>query len=376
MKTLSGICLGTQSSPVAGRVISWERAEITPPSTAYLAVCRHHLPQQADTDMTGIIWLGNALPPADCLTALSCPILALSELVESDLGQIAILDPTESKLLLSPDLEALRQYTLQASAHSIETTIPSPVYLHGKMLRLSAAVTSGNTLLQSEAEGWLIESPVGSEGSIYECYCDMADRAAGTPITAIIQSGSQEIEEERLHAKLRALFRSSVYGRFSILFRGILTEHHLRDTMNTLHRVFCELESEGREFNGYIPKGIVLDAPLLLLDPPRLDAWDLLCIDQMRINRLLCADSQPIRDRELRKKLHDTLFRLTVRYPRLKKSLILGKEERDDLLLRALALWEIEEIFLEAEEIPNLRRSLIVCGTNEKEKSKNFPKKY
>ncbi len=371
MKTLRGICLGIQALPVAGRVISLDDRGSAPPQTAYLAVCRHVLPQQADEAMTGIIWLGHALPPTEGLTSLSCPVLALSELEEGDLGQIAILDPKESKLLISPDLEALHHYTVQTATHSMETQLPSPICIHGKPLRLSAIVSTGSIVPKSDAEGWLMESPLGSEESMYEHYCDMADRAAGIPIAAVIRLRDRENEESRLCAELRALFRSSVYGRFSLLFRGILTEHHLRYAMNTLHRVFCELESEGREFNGYLPKGIVLDAPLLLLDPPKLDAWDLLCIDQMRINRLLCADPQPVRDRELRKKLHDTLFRLTVRYPSLKKSLILGKEARDDLLFRALALWEIEELFLETEEISVLHRSLMSCGRNQEEKSKN-----
>ena len=123
-----------------------------------------------------------------------------------------------------------------------------------------------------------------SEDEAYEYFCAFADKHIGTQITAIASFNGEAAENKLLfRSRIRAIYRASVWGQFSLLCSGAISSNDISDIVESLKDVFCELESEGREFNGFIKKGIVIDTPLLLYRFPPYAKFDFLCIDLERI---------------------------------------------------------------------------------------------
>ena len=124
------------------------------------------------------------------------------------------------------------------------------------------------------------------EETLFEAYRDMAERAFGVPITVIAEYDVFFAE------RIRAILRGAVYGRFSLLIRGILCEKDLKNALFEINRVFCELETDGREFNGYIQRGICIDSPMLLRQNVSTDGIDLCVIDADRLISLMTNNSE------------------------------------------------------------------------------------
>ena len=124
------------------------------------------------------------------------------------------------------------------------------------------------------------------EESIFEAYRDVAERAFGVPITVIAEY------DVFFGERIRAILRSAVYGEFSLLLRGILCEKDLKNALSSISRIFCELETDGREFNGYIQRGICIDSPMLLHQPLSSDGIDVCVIDAERLINLMTNNTQ------------------------------------------------------------------------------------
>jgi hypothetical protein len=90
---------------------------------------------------------------------------------------------------------------------------------------------------------------------------------------------SSDRERERFCDSAEALFRAAVYGDMSLFIGGICSQNEVRHAFELLHGCFCRLLEDGREFNGYIAKGILISSPVLLLDALSLPRCDLLCLD-------------------------------------------------------------------------------------------------
>ena len=124
------------------------------------------------------------------------------------------------------------------------------------------------------------------EDSLFEAYRDIAESAFGISVTVTAEYDG--IFSERI----RAILRSAVYGEFSLLLRGILCEKDLKNALSSISRIFCELETDGREFNGYIQRGICIDSPMLLHQPLSSDGIDVCVIDAERLINLMTNNTQ------------------------------------------------------------------------------------
>ena len=123
----------------------------------------------------------------------------------------------------------------------------------------------------------------------YEIYRALIERASGTPITVVI-----DLDEE-YSEKLRALLLAAVYGRVSLLIRSATSKNEIYLALQCFHRVFCELEAEGKEFNGYIRIGVCIDTPCLLLqDLSAIDRIDFFIISSERLITLMCGGKKNI----------------------------------------------------------------------------------
>ena len=124
------------------------------------------------------------------------------------------------------------------------------------------------------------------EEALFEAYRDVAERAFGVPITVIAEYDVFFAE------RIRAILRGAVYGHFSLLIRGILCETDLKNALLEINRVFCELETDGREFNGYIQRGLCIDSPMLLRQNVSTEGIDLCVIDAERLISLMTNNSE------------------------------------------------------------------------------------
>ena len=292
MKIFTGGCSSSERTPVVGRLLFDKAADITP-TNACLTVLEGHLTREQleNPGMVGVIWIGTE-PPQE-LFRLPCPVLTLPELPASCHGQIALLDPSCSSLFVSPDLRTVNRYTRLSG--TLRPSEEEPLLLpNGRRLRLSTILSDLADRTAVEADGYLADLPLLSraedtetEESVYERIRDIAEGRTGLPLTVSVPFDRAAPDNPIFRARIRGLFRGAVWGNFSLLLGGILTEADLRIALEVIHRLFCELESEGREFNGYIPKGILLDTPLLLTADQALDGIDLLCFDLCRLTALM-----------------------------------------------------------------------------------------
>ena len=278
------------SPPVVGRLVwgrRWERTH-----GACLRVYTKEILSQIDgIECEGIVAVGNQAFSGERLARLSCPILMLPELPERCIGKIAVLDAAQGRLFVSPDLSTLARYSAQLKGIELsEELMGNPtVRADGICLTVGQEKSGGFYARQS---GYFLdlselerenESP---EECVYEYCCDFADFAAGTSVTVALRATPKE-SDERLRAALRGVFRAAVYGNFSVMVEGCLTEEDARTVRRAHQHAFCELASEGREFNGYIPKGLLIENLLYPISSSTCEGWDFFCLDAKRLSECL-----------------------------------------------------------------------------------------
>ena len=89
----------------------------------------------------------------------------------------------------------------------------------------------------------------------------------------------------RSEDEIKAAYRAAVYGEISILFGNIFTDEDAERAREQAGQAFRALLEENREFNGFIPKGILIDTPFALLSEIPAQGFDFFCyhIDQLLI---------------------------------------------------------------------------------------------
>ena len=177
--------------------------------------------------------------------------------------KIAILAPMQGKLFVDPDIETVSSY-LCSHPHCINKRL--------SVLSTDAPAPEG-------CDGIVIGKALerhNDEESAYECLCEIADKNTGVKLLTEIPLGENT---DIFSSRVSALYRAGVWGRFALLCTNIKTPQRALECVSLVESVFCRLDSSNREFNGYIPKGISVDTPILLLDPPKSRTLDFLCFD-------------------------------------------------------------------------------------------------
>lgn len=342
METYIGHCNTKQETPVVGKLIFPERGEFPATRGACLAVLPAGTPLPEETEIVGAIRLDDPECPLETSAPLSCPVLTLPELPQRHHGQIALLDPRQATLFVSPDLVTVNRY-----AQALRSD-PCPADCEHPPLHRSGIISSAEEMIRPHEDGWLLRltSQESTDAdALYDHCCEVADRAVGASVTVILPWDRQNTDSSALRDQLRALFRSAVYGRFSLLFQGPLTNEDCESCLRESHRAFCELESEGREFNGYIPKGVLIDSPLSLMTNLSLSAMDLLCFDLPRLGDCLTGKRPWITDSILTGQIATLLSRFADKHPSLRRTAILPTANDLSEWNPLLASLTIEEVF-------------------------------
>ncbi len=294
MRIFSGIRISSEfGSPVIGRLIfnrSNDAISYEGQNYAILSVTGDNNLFD-DSSTVGVIYLGDKL----CTTKIDYPAVCLLSLPKECDGLIALLDPSDARLYVSPDFKTVEKY----AALFEESFLPCPKNSLFKSshsyVKIYSIIFSKNEM-SNNAEGYLADlfMPINNEcveEGFYELYRHIADNAIGLPITVIIDFN------ELFYYKLRALLRAAVYGCFSVLLRGITSQNELNAAIDRFNKVFCELEAEGREFNGYVKIGLCVDTPCILLQEiVQIERIDFFTFDMERLVALTCGTKKAISD--------------------------------------------------------------------------------
>ncbi len=277
----SGVCYFNTAEAVTGKLCSSAKTGSSDTARILLWNGKDELSEALLSSAVGVVFPNdiseNAKNTASRL-AHFCRLPALGVTFPAELSSdsIAILDSSHAKLFVNPDLETINNYF---GAHTRDKK-PSIRY----MLETSTAASVADTPysgLVARAHHSL------NEQKYYEYLCELADTNTGAELVACADAS----DTERFVADTRAIYRAGVWGRASLLCTSVFTPEHADELVMLLHKVFCMLEDENREFNGFIPKGILVDTPLLLLSKPKHSVIDFFCLDFEKLRYALCASN-------------------------------------------------------------------------------------
>ena len=288
MRVFSGKCAKKVRQPIVGRLVFEESIDSFSGSEAFFAVLRGDREPDIphDTRIVGVVRLSE---DGGKKYELPCPVITLCALPEEYDGKIALLDTCAETLFVSPDIFTVNRYTaLLASKNPPRRGLPI-ILRNGKEIKIMEAVRSVSEI-SDRGSGYLLDMPAYTFGTackdeeLYEIYRDAAELSVGRSVTIIADT------DKCLSDRLRAVMRGAVFGNISLCFRGILTEAELKDALDCFCKAFCELEIEGREFNGYIKRGLMIDTPYLLRIAPYLRGVDFFIYDTKRLIYLMSGE--------------------------------------------------------------------------------------
>ena len=280
MTLYSGKCITSASATVTGRLCHAQRLDLVTDSARILLWDGiFELSERLLRSSVGVI----CMPDIDSegLIALKriadiCHVPAIElecSLCNSDMtNKIAIIDVAMQRVYVDPDIETINRYF--GSKHQ------------NKSKDISVLVNDDKST--SECDGIVInECDIAGkhEETIYELLCDMADKNTGARIVVKVPFDT----DVGFVSYIRAVYRASVWGVFSLLCTGIYTPTDAKHCVSLIHSAFRELDSEGREFNGFIPKGVLVQTPLMLLEGPNHKILDHYCLDLSTLTSLFCG---------------------------------------------------------------------------------------
>lgn len=243
------------------------------------------------------------------LCALGVPCIVMEQ--ESAIGRecknkVALIDTDRGILALEPSLDTLNFYSSEkgrGDAYDLGCAI-------GYALR-----EKDESLRRLEYEHYLVPCEALCKGEgLFENAIALWEQGCPELMTVDMRAPSESEGEARIFAdRIEELFRASLYGSFALALSDFSCEEQISRALKILHKEFCLLEAEGREFNGYIPRGLVLSAPLWLMRASPVTNPDFIILD---IDRLLpaifCLGAEEIIKKE--KVLQKELFSLLERY--------------------------------------------------------------
>lgn len=209
-----------------------------------------------------------------CSLGVPCMILDGEEISsERCRNRVALLDSERGILTLDPSIDTIELYSLASKKRSLPD-FPCPL---GRILDSSCVdrraflgiedfIVSDEALLERDS---FFDSAV----SLWESLCPET-----LTVELRVPSGRDGSARE-FSLRAEDLFRAALYGSFSLSLSAFDCEEELSFALRLLHEAFCLLEIEGREFNGYLPRGITISSPLWLMRPSPVTNPDFIIFD-------------------------------------------------------------------------------------------------
>ena len=297
-----GISSSCDSVFAVGKIYIWGVSCTSVPASAIICILELSQASSALSHMAlctpCAVILSPAVVSARLLSFLICskiPYLILKDkqiLSQDNAGKIGLLDTKRSVLIIDPQLETLNLYPIRQSMQ--KALVPEDLFTYS-FEKYTSKEKNGKSLL--------IDTSLLNHDELYDVLIDITESSYNISSTVIFSVPQNEREKESLCEMAEALFCAAVYGNFSIMFKGYRTANDIKKAMSCLHKAFCELEENGREFNGYIKRGLLLDSPFWLMRLPPLQKPDFICFDiDTLISRTFgCAVCEATNSEEIKK---------------------------------------------------------------------------
>ena len=207
-----------------------------------------------------------------CSIGVPCLTVEESALVcELFKNKVALVDTERGVLMLDPSIDTLEYYSRKKKGASLSLScsvgrILSDVNVEKKSFEgVEYFITDISSLGERDA----FESAVGA----WEKFCPEL-LVLELSVPKDVESGERAFCEY-----VENIYRAALYGSFAISLSGFDTENELSVALRLLHKTFCILEAEGREFNAYLPRGITVSAPIWLMRASPVTNPDFLILD-------------------------------------------------------------------------------------------------
>lgn len=168
-------------------------------------------------------------------------------------GRVALLDTDRDVLVVDPDVDTLSIYSVKRALVEAKPSISS-----------STSSDRGYIIEKNEAGVLINANTLSEEGELYGRLTDISESFCGAHITVYLAVPKNERDMGCFGSIVESIYRAAVYGSFSICLRGYENEDDIREAQKEMHRAFCRLEEQGREFNGYVRRGLVIESPIWL----------------------------------------------------------------------------------------------------------------
>ena len=242
-----------------------------------------------------------------CCLGVPCIVVrGEAQINKSCKNKIALLDSERGILTLEPSIETLNFY-------SGEKAKRAPYRLN---CPVGYALNSlGEGIQRLEFEHFFVSSDALCEDAgFFENAVALWE--AGCPELLVVDMRVPDEGEGNIRLfseKIEELFCASLYGSFALALSEFSCEDELSFAIKLLHKAFCLLEAEGREFNGYIPRGLVFSSSLWLMRPSPVTNPDFIIFDlDLLLPALFSLDAEQIIKKE--KLLKKELFFVIERY--------------------------------------------------------------
>lgn len=290
--------------PAVGRIIFEGSIDSFSGREALLAVCSKLAAEELERDerIVGVVRIDDG----ECPTAEPpCPSITLASLPRECNGRIALLDPAEGRLFVCPDISTVNEYTPRLASAGKRKSVSHFTLPNGRALRLVERVQNAAEARERMGASLLLPNarPLPEE-ELFETYRDVLEGDIGNCHRVMLSADND------LEVSLRALMRAAVWGECEAVLCGVHSKKELEGALRALHRCFCELEADGREFNGYIPRGLCIDTPYMLSIAETLCGADLFLYDTDRLLYLLCGRRENI-PKEVREHLLERICSLS-----------------------------------------------------------------
>ena len=172
-------------------------------------------------------------------------------------NKVALIDTERGILTLDPSIDTIELYS--SKRNSCSASLDCAV---GKIF------TDTNIEKKSLAgiDLFLADASIIGNDDAFEVAVGLGERFCPELLIFNLSVPKGNEGEERAFSELvESIYRAALYGSLAISLSCFDSEAELSRALRLLHKAFCILEAEGREFNAYLPRGITISSPLWLM---------------------------------------------------------------------------------------------------------------
>ena len=244
-----------------------------------------------------------------CSIGVPCIILDEDEEIGNDYkNRVALIDTERQIIIFDPSIETLNFYSNNFKSEKELSRLGCDL---GAIIEELPEVEFSSEIKKNER--FLIDPRLFCEREdFFDFALSFWESLSPELVIFELSLGEGESEEKLFSETVEDLFMASLYGGFAVSVCNASCESDILRAQRAMHKAFCLLEAEGREFNGYIPRGITVSAPIRLMSELPVSSFDFVILDIDRLlPSLFCLSAEEIikKEKALKKELLEELKR-------------------------------------------------------------------